>query len=90
MVSISQIYGVFEITFYAITRILAINNNKLPMHLAINVLLLQVCIRGSCVEPKGTLTPVHGGWSSFGQYGDCTRTCESGVRFRQRECNNPT
>ena len=53
-------------------------------------LLIQVCIRGSCEEVDATFIPVDGGWSSFDPYGDCSRMCETGVRFRERLCKNPT
>nr|XP_022339845.1 semaphorin-5B-like [Crassostrea virginica] len=34
--------------------------------------------------------PINGGWSGFGSYGGCTKTCGSGTQTRSRSCNNPT
>ncbi|XP_062609288.1 A disintegrin and metalloproteinase with thrombospondin motifs adt-1-like [Saccostrea cucullata] len=33
--------------------------------------------------------PVHGGWSSWGEWNTCSRTCGSGTKTRLRYCNNP-
>ncbi|XP_062579319.1 coadhesin-like [Saccostrea cucullata] len=33
--------------------------------------------------------PVHGGWSSWGGYGSCSRNCGSGTQSRSRSCTNP-
>ena len=30
---------------------------------------------------------MNGGWSEFGPYSSCRRTCDGGVRYRERECN---
>ncbi|KAA0702890.1 A disintegrin and metalloproteinase with thrombospondin motifs 16 [Triplophysa tibetana] len=48
------------------------------------------CRRGQCVKqgdegPK----PVHGQWSSWSGWSSCSRTCESGVTYRERYCLNP-
>nr|XP_022339841.1 semaphorin-5B-like isoform X4 [Crassostrea virginica] len=34
--------------------------------------------------------PINGGWSGFGSYSGCTKTCGSGTQSRSRSCNNPT
>lgn len=33
---------------------------------------------------------VNGGWSLWGQFSECTVTCNGGTQFRTRFCNNPT
>ncbi|RXN15738.1 A disintegrin and metallo ase with thrombospondin motifs 16 [Labeo rohita] len=48
------------------------------------------CRRGQCVKqgdegPK----PVHGQWSSWSGWSSCSRTCESGVTYRERHCSSP-
>ncbi len=52
--------------------------------------VLQWCFKGHCIwrsshEPYGH----DGGWSSWGKFGSCSRTCGGGVRSRNRQCNNP-
>uniref|UniRef100_W5KZF1 ADAM metallopeptidase with thrombospondin type 1 motif 16 n=1 Tax=Astyanax mexicanus TaxID=7994 RepID=W5KZF1_ASTMX len=48
------------------------------------------CRRGQCVKQGDDGPhPVHGQWSSWSSWSDCSRTCESGVTYRERHCNNP-
>ncbi|KAI8492290.1 hypothetical protein Bbelb_301870 [Branchiostoma belcheri] len=37
----------------------------------------------------GVSCPVHGGWSNWGLWSDCSVTCGVGVRNRARACTNP-
>lgn len=32
---------------------------------------------------------VHGGWSSWTQWGACSKTCGNGKQYSRRYCNNP-
>ncbi|ESO92403.1 hypothetical protein LOTGIDRAFT_120936 [Lottia gigantea] len=32
---------------------------------------------------------VNGAWSLWGEWGDCSVTCEDGIRTRTRQCNHP-
>ncbi|XP_066539063.1 A disintegrin and metalloproteinase with thrombospondin motifs 16 isoform X2 [Hoplias malabaricus] len=48
------------------------------------------CRRGQCVKQgEEGPRPVHGLWSSWSNWSSCSRSCESGVTYRERHCNNP-
>ncbi|KAA0714069.1 Properdin Complement factor P [Triplophysa tibetana] len=56
---------------------------------------------GTCLDPKnlGTIQtepcmeqdccPVEGGWSEWGNWQQCSVSCEIGIKKRQRTCSNP-
>ncbi|XP_037310815.2 A disintegrin and metalloproteinase with thrombospondin motifs 16 [Pungitius pungitius] len=48
------------------------------------------CRRGQCVKhgDEGP-RPQHGQWSAWSSSSACSRSCESGVTYRERQCNNP-
>uniref|UniRef100_A0A672HX59 ADAM metallopeptidase with thrombospondin type 1 motif, 16 n=1 Tax=Salarias fasciatus TaxID=181472 RepID=A0A672HX59_SALFA len=48
------------------------------------------CRRGQCVKQgdEGP-RPQHGHWSPWSPWTVCSRSCESGVTYRERQCNSP-
>lgn len=48
----------------------------------------MICLDGECVEATLVPVPVDGGWSEWVEH-ECSRTCDCGIRSRERECNNP-
>uniref|UniRef100_A0AAV2MBL6 A disintegrin and metalloproteinase with thrombospondin motifs 16 n=1 Tax=Knipowitschia caucasica TaxID=637954 RepID=A0AAV2MBL6_KNICA len=48
------------------------------------------CRRGQCVKQgdEGP-RPQHGQWSEWSSWSACSRSCQSGVSHRERQCNNP-
>ncbi|KAH3775135.1 hypothetical protein DPMN_176532, partial [Dreissena polymorpha] len=40
-------------------------------------------------ELKKTACTVDGGWTAFGSYSPCTKTCGGGTQFHERSCTNP-
>uniref|UniRef100_A0A4W5K0W0 ADAM metallopeptidase with thrombospondin type 1 motif 5 n=1 Tax=Hucho hucho TaxID=62062 RepID=A0A4W5K0W0_9TELE len=52
----------------------------------------RICLQGKCVDKtrkRHYSASNHGSWSSWGPWGECSRTCGGGVQFAQRLCNNP-
>lgn len=50
------------------------------------------CLNGVCMPSLEVMQPavvVDGGWSAWGPWQQCSRTCGGGVEFSYRECTNP-
>uniref|UniRef100_A0A8C4Z2S6 ADAM metallopeptidase with thrombospondin type 1 motif 16 n=1 Tax=Gadus morhua TaxID=8049 RepID=A0A8C4Z2S6_GADMO len=48
------------------------------------------CRRGQCVKQgEEGPRPQHGGWSPWSAWTACSRSCESGVTYRERQCTDP-
>ena len=43
---------------------------------------------GRCI-PKQALVAIHGGWSSWGVFTECSRRCGGGVTKKYRSCTKP-
>uniref|UniRef100_A0A3Q3JQP1 Peptidase M12B domain-containing protein n=1 Tax=Monopterus albus TaxID=43700 RepID=A0A3Q3JQP1_MONAL len=52
----------------------------------------RTCLHGACMLTQEVMQPavvVDGGWSSWGPWQQCSRTCGGGVEFSYRECTDP-
>lgn len=50
------------------------------------------CIRGQCKpinESMQSRSPVHGDWSQWSPWTNCSRPCEGGIRSSSRQCDSP-
>ncbi|CAG6007501.1 unnamed protein product [Menidia menidia] len=50
------------------------------------------CLNGACKSTVEVMQPMmgeDGGWSSWGPWQQCSRTCGGGVEFSYRECTDP-
>lgn len=48
------------------------------------------CYKGHCMWKNANQAKQDGVWGSWSKYGSCSRSCGTGVRFRTRQCNNPS
>uniref|UniRef100_A0A5F8G1Q7 A disintegrin and metalloproteinase with thrombospondin motifs 18 n=1 Tax=Monodelphis domestica TaxID=13616 RepID=A0A5F8G1Q7_MONDO len=52
--------------------------------------LSKWCRRGQCVKfGEHGPRPIHGHWSEWSAWSECTRTCGGGVTQQERHCTNP-
>ncbi|XP_044001577.1 A disintegrin and metalloproteinase with thrombospondin motifs 3-like [Aphidius gifuensis] len=49
----------------------------------------KICYAGECIS-SNEIKPINGGWSDYGDFGECSRTCGGGIKMKYRYCNNPT
>uniref|UniRef100_A0A803TW16 ADAM metallopeptidase with thrombospondin type 1 motif 7 n=1 Tax=Anolis carolinensis TaxID=28377 RepID=A0A803TW16_ANOCA len=49
----------------------------------------QWCFDGDCVHVGYRPESTHGGWSAWGSWASCSRTCGAGVQSAERQCDSP-
>ncbi|XP_054453205.1 A disintegrin and metalloproteinase with thrombospondin motifs 8-like [Anoplopoma fimbria] len=67
-------------------------NGSLPWADGTPCSLNGTCLNGECMSTLEVMQPlvaVDGGWSSWGPWQRCSRTCGGGVEFSYRECTDP-
>ncbi|XP_066512792.1 A disintegrin and metalloproteinase with thrombospondin motifs 3-like [Hoplias malabaricus] len=47
------------------------------------------CYKGHCMYKNPNQVKQDGVWGTWTNYGSCSRSCGTGVRFRTRQCNSP-
>ncbi|KAF3692583.1 A disintegrin and metalloproteinase with thrombospondin motifs 8 [Channa argus] len=68
------------------------NNGSLPWADGTPCGFNSTCLNGACMSTQKVMQPpvvVDGGWSSWGPWQQCSRTCGGGVEFSYRECTDP-
>ena len=62
-------------------------SNPYPRHGGQNCSLLGPSVETAFCNTN--LCPIHGGFSEWTTFGDCTKSCANGTRTRARNCTNP-
>ncbi|XP_042349245.1 A disintegrin and metalloproteinase with thrombospondin motifs 2 isoform X2 [Plectropomus leopardus] len=47
------------------------------------------CFKGHCIWLTPDIIKQDGNWGSWSEFGQCSRTCDGGIQFRTRDCDNP-
>ncbi|PNF40674.1 hypothetical protein B7P43_G03792 [Cryptotermes secundus] len=47
------------------------------------------CLNQQCVTIGERPEAIHGGWSDWGPWSECSRTCGAGVSITERQCDHP-
>ncbi|KDR23512.1 A disintegrin and metalloproteinase with thrombospondin motifs 7, partial [Zootermopsis nevadensis] len=47
------------------------------------------CLNQQCVTIGERPEAIHGGWSDWGSWSECSRTCGAGVSITERQCDHP-
>lgn len=52
----------------------------------------QWCFKGECIKmgDSSELVVIDGEWGDWSEWSNCSHSCNGGVQFKDRKCNNPT
>lgn len=51
--------------------------------------MIQWCLNQQCVPIGEAPTRIHGGWSDWTSWTQCSRSCGAGVTISERHCDHP-